>query len=103
MGVTTHLTTDVASAPFIWVVPLALYLITFIIAFSTKPAMSEATTLILQAAAVAACASILPFKASNLFLQLFIHLSAFFLTALMCHQALVARRPTPGHLFLCHV
>ena len=51
-----------------------------------------------QAAAVAACASILPFKASNLFLQLFIHLSAFFLTALMCHQALVARRPTPGHL-----
>lgn len=98
MGVTTHLTTDVASAPFIWVVPLALYLITFIIAFSTKPAMSEATTLILQAAAVAACASILPFKASNLFLQLFIHLSAFFLTALMCHQALVARRPTPSQL-----
>ncbi|MFZ3006628.1 MAG: hypothetical protein WA047_10655 [Phenylobacterium sp.] len=98
MGVTTHLTTDVASAPFIWVVPLALYLITFIIAFSTKPAMSEATTLILQAAAVAACASILPFKASNLFLQLFIHLSAFFLTALMCHQALVAHRPAPSHL-----
>ncbi|WP_340645847.1 fused MFS/spermidine synthase [Phenylobacterium sp.] len=98
MGVTTHLTTDVASAPFIWVVPLALYLVTFIIAFSAKPAMSEATTLILQAAAVAACASILPFKSSSLLLQLFIHLSAFFLTALMCHQALVARRPTPTHL-----
>ncbi|WP_421931459.1 fused MFS/spermidine synthase [Phenylobacterium sp.] len=98
MGVTTHLATDVASAPFLWVIPLALYLVTFIIAFSTKPAISEQTTLILQAAAVAACASILPFKASNLFLQLFIHLSAFFLTALMCHQALVARRPAPGHL-----
>ncbi|MBR7619929.1 fused MFS/spermidine synthase [Phenylobacterium sp. 20VBR1] len=98
MGVTTHLTTDVASAPFIWVVPLALYLITFIIAFSAKPAMSEQTTLILQAAAVAACASILPFASSGLLLQLFVHLSAFFLTALMCHQALVARRPTPRHL-----
>ncbi|CAN5774698.1 fused MFS/spermidine synthase [soil metagenome] len=98
MGVTTHLTTDVASAPFIWVVPLALYLITFIIAFATKPAMSEETILILQAAAVAACAALLPFKSSSLILQLFIHLSAFFLTALMCHQALVARRPAPGHL-----
>ncbi|MDO8323043.1 MAG: fused MFS/spermidine synthase [Phenylobacterium sp.] len=98
MGVTTHLTTDVASAPFIWVVPLALYLVTFIIAFSTKPAISQDTTLILQAAAVAACASLLPFKASNLFLQLFIHLSAYFLTALMCHQALVARRPNPSRL-----
>ncbi|CAN5648263.1 fused MFS/spermidine synthase [soil metagenome] len=98
MGVTTHLTTDVASAPFIWVVPLALYLITFIIAFATKPVISEETTLILQAAAVAACASILPFASSSLVLQLFIHLSAFFLTALMCHQALVARRTTPRHL-----
>ncbi|MDO8380951.1 spermidine synthase [Phenylobacterium sp.] len=98
MGVTTHLATDVASAPFLWVIPLALYLVTFIIAFSTKPVMSEQTTLILQAAAVAACASILPFRVSNFFLQIFVHLSAFFLTALMCHQALVARRPTPAHL-----
>ncbi|UTP37729.1 fused MFS/spermidine synthase [Phenylobacterium sp. LH3H17] len=98
LGVTTHLTTDVASAPFIWVVPLALYLGTFIIAFSDKPLISEHTTLILQAAAVAACAGLLPFKHVHLLLQVFVHLSAFFLTALMCHQALVARRPNPAHL-----
>ncbi|HEY9237061.1 MAG TPA: fused MFS/spermidine synthase [Phenylobacterium sp.] len=98
LGVTTHITTDVASAPFLWVIPLALYLATFIIAFSDRPIISQRTTLLLQAAAVVACVLILPFRSANFPLQLFIHLATFFLTALMCHQALVARRPDPAHL-----
>jgi SAM-dependent methyltransferase len=98
LGVTTHITTDVASAPFLWVIPLALYLTTFIIAFQAKPAISPSLTLVLQGAALAACAAMLPFKSTFLPLQLLVHLGAFFLTALMCHQALVARRPDPTHL-----
>lgn len=98
LGVTTHITTDVASAPFLWVAPLALYLLTFIIAFQTKPAIPREIALLLQGAAAAGCAALLPFKASNYALQLFVHLSAFFLTALICHQALVARRPDPARL-----
>ena len=98
LGVTTYLTTDVASAPFIWVLPLALYLGTFIIAFQDKPAIPNDVTLLLQGFAVAACATILPFTVNSFVIQLPIHLLAFFLTALMCHQALVARRPAPGRL-----
>ncbi|HEY8617972.1 fused MFS/spermidine synthase [Phenylobacterium sp.] len=98
LGVTTHITTDVASAPFLWVIPLALYLVTFIIAFQEKPAIPLDLTLILQAAALAGCAALLPFRTTNLLIQLFVHLVAFFLTALMCHQRLVARRPDPAHL-----
>lgn len=104
LGVTTHITTDVASAPFLWVLPLALYLVTFIIAFQERPAISPTLTLTLQAAAAAGCVALLPFKASGFALQLFVHLAAFFLTALMCHQRLVARRPDPAHLtefYLC--
>lgn len=104
LGVTTYVTTDVASAPFLWVLPLALYLTTFIIAFQEKPAIPLELTLILQAAALAACVSLLPFRTTFFGLQLFIHLAAFFLTALMCHQRLVARRPDPAHLtefYLC--
>ena len=33
LGVTTHLTTDIASAPLFWVIPLVLYLLTFVLAF----------------------------------------------------------------------
>lgn len=98
LGVTTHIATDVASAPFLWVVPLALYLLTFIIAFSDRPLIPARTTLVLQAVAVCACAAVLPFRAADLPLQVAVHLAAFFLTALMCHQALVARRPAPSRL-----
>lgn len=104
LGVTTHLTTDVASAPFLWVLPLALYLLTFIIAFQAKPAISPQMTLVLQAAALAACAALLPFRSTSFALQFPVHLAAFFLTALMCHQRLVAKRPDPAHLtefYLC--
>jgi len=98
LGVTTYITTDVASAPFLWVVPLALYLLTFIIAFQAKPAIPRDMTLMFQAAAVAACAAILPFGANSFAFLMPIHLAAFFFTALMCHQALVARRPDPARL-----
>ncbi|HRD28124.1 MAG TPA: fused MFS/spermidine synthase [Caulobacter sp.] len=105
LGVTAHLATDVASAPFLWVAPLALYLVTFIIAFQTRPLISTGGALIFQGAAVAACAAVLQlFAAGAIELLVFVHLSCFFLTALVCHQALVARRPDPEHLtefYLC--
>ncbi len=37
IAITAHISTDVAAAPFLWVVPLALYLATFVIAFQTRP------------------------------------------------------------------
>lgn len=98
LGVTTHITMDVASAPLLWVAPLALYLSTFIIAFQAKPLIPKEMVLLLQAAAVVAVAVNSPFTGTDIVLALFLQLSAFFLTALMCHQALVARRPHPAHL-----
>jgi len=104
LGTTTYITTDVASAPFLWVLPLALYLTTFIIAFQEKPVIPLEVTLTFQGAALAACAAILPFRSTDFIVQFVIQLLAFFLTALMCHQRLVARRPDPAHLtvfYLC--
>src|SRR5262249_48807544 len=37
LGVTTYLTTDIAAIPFIWIMPLALYLATFILVFARWP------------------------------------------------------------------
>lgn len=98
LGVTAHLSTDVASAPFLWVVPLALYLLTFVIAFSARPFITPSIALILQAAAAAVCIWLLPFQTNNLLFMFGIHLLAFFLTALVCHQALAERRPAPARL-----
>ena len=98
LGVTTYITTDVASAPFLWVLPLALYLLTFIVAFQARPAIPRPVTLLLQAALMALCAVLLPFATTTFAVQLPVHLGAFFFTALLCHQALVARRPDSARL-----
>ncbi|WP_374570586.1 spermidine synthase [Phenylobacterium sp.] len=98
LGVTTHITMDVASAPLLWVLPLALYLVTFIIAFQDRPLISSDSVLLFQAAALAGCVIELPFAGTEILLVLFLNLTAFFFTALMCHQALVARRPPPSRL-----
>ena len=37
LGVTMYLTTDIAAIPLLWVIPLALYLLTFIITFARQP------------------------------------------------------------------
>ena len=98
LGVTTHITTDVASAPFLWVPPLALYLLTFVIAFQSPPPIPPGVVLLLQAASVAICLMIMPIRSSLWLPLLGVHLTAFFLTALVCHQALAARRPPPEQL-----
>lgn len=98
LGVTAYISTDVASAPFLWVVPLALYLLTFVIAFSRRPVIPLRLTLVFQAAAVIAIASLVAMAAANWAYSLVLHLVAFFFTALMCHQRLAARRPPPDRL-----
>ena len=37
LGVTTHITMDIAAVPLLWVVPLMLYLLTFILTFAQRP------------------------------------------------------------------
>ncbi|MBP2159661.1 MULTISPECIES: spermidine synthase [Asticcacaulis] len=103
MGVTTYLSTDVASAPFLWVAPLALYLLTFIFAFGTKPLISRKMLLILQAAAACLAIYALPFRHLAIPAQLAVHLLTFFLTALLCHSELARARPKPEHLTLYYL
>jgi len=98
LGVTTHLATDVASAPFLWIPPLALYLLTFVIAFQSRPWVGRRTALILQAISVPGAAVLLPFPTSSWPLAAASHLAAFFVTALVCHQALSARKPPKARL-----
>ena len=98
LGVTAHITQDVASAPFVWVVPLALYLLSFVIAFQRRPAIPAGWALILQAAFVPFAAALYSLLQAPWLEQLAVNLGAFFFSALVCHQALSARRPDPARL-----
>lgn len=99
LGVTTHLTTDVAAAPLFWVIPLVLYLLTFVLAFQRWFTILETATAFLQALLLVCLAVILLSGESNDILPLFgLHLAAFFMTALLCNQELVRLRPPPLQL-----
>lgn len=98
LGVTAHLSTDVASAPFLWVVPLALYLLTFVIAFQDRPWIPVWLTLVLAAAVGVTCCALTALRPDNWLMLVGLQLSAFFLLTLMCHQVLASRRPPPDRL-----
>ena len=98
LGVTAHLSTDVASAPFLWVIPLALYLLTFVIAFQTRPWIPLPVTLAVAGALGAVCVSFTAFRTGAWPLMFALHLATFFFLALMCHQRLAERRPPPDRL-----
>ena len=98
LGVTNYITTDLGSAPFLWVIPLALYLLTFIVAFQAKPMIPPAAALTIQAAAIALLGVFFRPWSLDFVTEAAVQLGAFFFTALICHQALAARRPEPARL-----
>lgn len=100
LSVTTYITTDIASIPLIWIFPLSLYLVTFIIAFSRKPPLGLKTSYILQTTLMAViCVMFIRNMMTNTSLYpILIHLALFFLCALTAHLALAARRPHARHL-----
>jgi hypothetical protein len=91
---TTYVTTDLASAPLLWVVPLAVYLATFIAAFRARPPPGRRVLAGLEPAAVAATLVLMEWDASFAWLLSCIAgMLAFALTALLCHRELYERRP----------
>ena len=96
LGVTNFITTELGSTPFLWVLPLVIYLCTFIIAFNKTQIIRPQAVLALQAPVLAICAVL--FWIPAFLSELGLHLVCFFLTALMCHQGLVTRRPPPDRL-----
>jgi hypothetical protein len=101
LGVTSFLTTDLAPVPLLWVVPLGLYLLTFVLAFSPGRTGRLAHRVIVAALPLAAVglALILVFEPREpLWLLLLVHLGAFFVLASVCHGELAADRPPARHL-----
>ena len=98
LAVTTHITTDIASVPLFWIAPLALYILTFVIAFARRqPPVSKALGWV-QAAGLIAAACITLSTANTGRIALLVPLLAFTATALACHIELARRRPDPAHL-----
>jgi hypothetical protein len=97
VSVTAQLSTDVAAVPLLWVIPLALFLLTFVVAFRNGAAIHEGwlvraqvwgTALVLLGLTLRWPLPVIPA----------LHLGLFLVNALLCHQTLYRLRPGPSRL-----
>jgi len=102
LAVTNHISLNIGSVPFLWVIPLAVYLLTFIMAFarrirlSTALVSSIATLVLLVLFPIAAVG--VPVHASEIWKLMAAHITILFFASLLCHSSLADRRPSTKYL-----
>jgi hypothetical protein len=99
IAVTAHISTDVAAAPLLWVLPLSLYLLTWVLVFQSRPLLPHKWMLMLQPLAIAGVVVLLAVGGEqNLLLTLGGHQLCFFIIAMACHGELARTRPSARYL-----
>lgn len=96
LGVTNYISTDIASTPLFWVIPLAIYLLTFILVFARRPPIPHQW--IVRAFSWLVLLVAITFVADTSWPLVILHLVTFFVTAMMCHGELARDRPDTRHL-----
>ncbi len=99
IAVTAHISTDVAAAPLLWVLPLSLYLLTWVLVFQSRPLLPHRWMLALQPVAIAGIVVLLAIGGEqNLLLTLGGHQLCFFVIAMASHGELARTRPASRYL-----
>src|SRR5215218_9579102 len=105
LGVTTHVTTDLVAVPLLWVIPLALYLLSFVVVFArgfTVPRGFAAR--VVPGTAVLVTMVYLSGASRPAWFLILFHLAFLFAAALVCHGQLADDRPSASRLaefYLC--
>src|SRR5262249_52934078 len=114
VAVTAHISTDVAAVPLLWVLPLALYLLTFVNVFARRPPIPHWLVVAIQPAFIIALVALLIFDQISTGIDdvdawlfdplrtivglIALHVAVFFVSALMCHGELARTRPAAKYL-----
>ena len=104
LALTTYLTTDVAAVPLLWIIPLVLYLLSFVLVFGRRVLIGYPVLVRWQTIGLI-CLVVFTWWGPSSWAPLFgLHLLVFFLTAVICHGELAQTRPAASHLtgfYLC--
>jgi hypothetical protein len=100
LAITNHMIQNVAAVPLLWIVPLSLYLLSFILCFGSKRAYSRSVFLRLLAVALAGMACLLSPQFLNARLTLLIPAfsAGLFVCCMVCHGELARLKPHPSRL-----
>jgi hypothetical protein len=99
VAVTAHVSTDVAAAPFLWIIPLALFLLTFVIVFQKTPLISQgAVERLVPLLVIPLLFMTMDPLHLPIIVQIILHFATYFIVALCAHGMLAARRPQASRL-----
>ncbi|MFC4293949.1 spermidine synthase [Novosphingobium tardum] len=103
LSTTTHLTTDLFAMPLLWVIPLGLYLLSFVPAFSERRGVSAFVTSIAPVALIGAGGLALVSRNNSSLLVAVASLVLLFVVAVALHSRLYELRPPPERLTLFYL
>ena len=100
LGLTNFISTDIASVPLLWIIPLTVYLFSFVVVFSRWNDKSHAWFVRLQPIFLIPFVAYAFINPADLpyWMYLFFHVIAFFFAIMVCHGELAAQRPHSSHL-----
>ncbi|GDX85568.1 hypothetical protein LBMAG43_16100 [Methylococcaceae bacterium] len=100
LGLTNFISTDIASVPLLWIIPLTVYLFSFVVVFSRWNDKSHAWFVRLQPVFLIPFVAYAFINPADLpyWMYLFFHVIAFFFAIMVCHGELAAQRPHSQHL-----
>jgi len=99
LATTNHVCQDVAVIPFLWVAPLSLYLLTFIICFDREQWYSRTWTVGLAIVSLIALSVLLRYvEGSSLLVEIGMYFAVMFLVCMVCHGELARSKPSPRYL-----
>ncbi len=99
MSVTTYLSTDIAAVPLLWIIPLALYLLTFILVFASKPILPHLVMVrALPIVILPLLITLMIHATEPIGLLVVLHLLTFFVATMVCHGEMAQDRPPTNYL-----
>ena len=99
LGVTTYVTMDIAAIPLLWVIPLAIYLLSFILVFAAKPPVPHSWMVrLLPIVALIVAFGMLRGEALPQWQLIPLHWLLLFVASMVCHGELAKDRPPTRHL-----
>ena len=99
LGTTSQITQEIAVFPFLWIAPLSIYLLTFILTFESDRWYRRGVFAVLAGVLAPVTTAVISLSmAGSIGTQLAVYLGTLFATCMVCHGELARSRPSPRHL-----
>ncbi len=103
LSTTTHLTTDIVAMPLLWVIPLGLYLLSFVVAFNPRSRVGQVSTRIAPLVVFLAGGMAMLSRGTDAVSTGLAGLILLFVAAVALHRRLYDDRPEPARLTLFYL